>query len=148
MYSVLYTNNSRKLVDNERGLQRNDTVTNRQTAFYEDDEQPINDMNFTLFSTLQATGATTAAMSSDNISISTENYKDFRINKDIGNVSRALSKVSKSNIIARLSYFHTRNFVPQIIFGITSKAATNITRPKQEDEEINQFYFYEVSLIR
>lgn len=51
-------------------------------------------MNFTLISTLQATGATTA-LTDDNISSSTENYSDKRgLSQDIGNVTRISTKVS------------------------------------------------------
>lgn len=92
MYSFPDTNSSRKLVDNDRTIQRNETVTSRHNmAFYEDDTKPIQDMNFTLLSTLRATGATTST-SGENISMSTENYRDFRYS----NVSLAISKVKKS----------------------------------------------------
>lgn len=79
-------------MDNDRALQRNDTVTKRHNiAFYEDDAQQIQDMNFTLISTLRATGATTT--SSENISMSTDHYMDLKFSQDIGNVTLAVSKV-------------------------------------------------------
>jgi hypothetical protein len=96
MYSFPHTNNSRKLADNDRTIQKNETVTSRHNmAFYEDDTKPIQDMNFTLLSTLRATGATTST-SGENISMSTENYKDFRFS----NVSLAISKVKNLSDIS------------------------------------------------
>jgi hypothetical protein len=92
MYSFLHTNNSRKLTNNDLATQKNDTVTSRHDMeFYEDISQQFQDMNFTLFSTLRAIGATTS--SSENMSMSTENYKDLRFSKGTGNISQTISKV-------------------------------------------------------
>lgn len=92
----LLSNNANKLADNELAQQRNDTVTNQlHMAISEDDIQQIQDMNFTLISTLRATGATTSSMSSENVSVTTERFKDFRLGNDFGNVSLAISKVRR-----------------------------------------------------
>jgi hypothetical protein len=93
MFSFLYTNNADKLADNDRTHQSSGSLTNRlHMEFYEDDTQQIQDMNFTLISTLRATGATTS-MSSENVSVTTERFKEFRLGNDLGNVSLAISKV-------------------------------------------------------
>lgn len=144
MYSLLLQNNLHKLANNvaDRTAQRNDAVTKRFfIKFDEEDIQQFEDMNFTLLSTLRATGATTT--SSDNISVPVKHYMDIRLSKDIGNVTLAVSKVRfvtrKCLCVDRI---HIK-FVFQISYGITSKLSANTT--KQDDEEINQFYFYEVS---
>ena len=102
MYSFLNTNNVNKLTDNDRTLQSNNTVTNRLNMdFFEDDVQKIQDMNFTLISTLRATGATTS-LSAENISMTTERFKDFRLGDEFGNLSLAISKVRKLQITFNL----------------------------------------------
>lgn len=97
MYSFLHSNNANKLGDNDNTQQRNDSVTNRlNMEFYEEDTLQIQNMNFTLISTLRATGATTSMSSeifNENISVTTEKLKDFRFSNDFGNVSLAISKV-------------------------------------------------------
>jgi predicted patatin/cPLA2 family phospholipase len=93
MFSTLFDNNATKLADNDLATQKSDSVTNQlHMALYEDDTQQIQDMNFTLISTLRATGATTS-MSSENISVTTERYKDFQLGNELANVSLAISKV-------------------------------------------------------
>jgi hypothetical protein len=88
MFSFLYTNNADKLADNDRTHQNSGSLTNRlHMEFHEDDTQQIQDMNFTLISTLRATGATTS-MSSE---VTTERFKEFRLSNS--NVSLAISKV-------------------------------------------------------
>lgn len=93
MYSFLLPNNNRQsLAGNARKLQRNDTVTKRHYFKpHEDDIQRIQDMNFTLASTLRVTSATTT--SSDSISMSKEHYMDVKFSQDIGNITLAVSKV-------------------------------------------------------
>ena len=98
MYSSLHTNNANKLADNDRTLQSNNTIT---MDFLGDDAPQIQDMNFTLISTLRATGATTS-VSAENISMTTESYKDFRLDSDFGNLSLAISKVRKWKIYFNL----------------------------------------------
>lgn len=146
MYSFPPANNLRSLADHDRSSQRNDndTVTKPHSiALSEDDDQPIQNMNFTLVSTLRATGATTT---NDNFSspTSTEHFMDVRLSQDNGNVTIALSKVRLLEwslcVEVLINLF-------QVLFGLTSKASTNSTRQTQDDEEINQFYFYEVSQI-
>lgn len=146
MYSLLLQNNLQKLANNvaDRTSQRNDAVTKRFfIKFDEEDIQQFQDMNFTLLSTLRATGATTT--STDNISVPVEHYMDIRLSKDIGNVTLAVSKV---RFVPGMCLYVDRThieFVFQISYGITSKLSANTTKPTQDDEEINQFYFYEVS---
>lgn len=97
MYSFLFANNPRKLVDNDRWLQRSDTAPKRHNfSLYEDDTQAVRDMNFTLISTLRATGATTT--SSENLTASTERFMDVKSTQDIGNISLAVSKVRLDKI--------------------------------------------------
>lgn len=93
MYSFLFPNNNRQsLVGNVHKLQRNDAVTKRHNfKAHDDDTQRIQEMNFTLASTLRVTGATTTA--SDNIFSSQEHFMDIKIGKDIGNITLAVSKV-------------------------------------------------------
>lgn len=90
MFSFQYGNNAKKVADNEHTQQTNDTFTNHlHMALYEHDSQQIQDMNFTLISTLQAT----TSMPSENITVTTERSKEFRLSNDLGNVSLAISKV-------------------------------------------------------
>lgn len=90
-YSFRLPNNPNKLADNDRSLQRNDTVTKRRfIKLYEDN---VRDMNLTLVSTLRATGATTATATSEDYSVSAEHYMEVKLSQDIGNVTLAVSKV-------------------------------------------------------
>lgn len=90
-YSFRLPNNPNKLADNDRSSQRNDTVTKRHfIKLYEGD---CRDMNLTLVSTLRTTGATTATATSEDYSVSAEHYMEVKLSQDIGNVTRAVSKV-------------------------------------------------------
>jgi hypothetical protein len=82
------------LADNGRTSQRNDEVTTRHfiSSSRGADIEQIQDMNLTLTSTPQATGATTTALT-DNVTLSLEHYMDVKLNQDFGNISLALSKV-------------------------------------------------------
>lgn len=98
MYSFLLPNNNRQsLADNARKFQRNETVTKRLNfKTHEDEAQRIQDMNFTLASTLRVTGATTTP--SDSTSTSKEHYMDVKFSQDIGNnITLAVSKVRYVN---------------------------------------------------
>jgi len=113
MYSFLLPNYS-KLVSNEHSF-RNKTVTStaaitresQHFIYYEEDEtRQIQDMNFTLISTLRATGATTTQNSSDSnntnsstesLFVSTEQLMDRKYSQDVDVVTPSVvPKVSLS----------------------------------------------------
>lgn len=148
MYSFSLPNSLYKSANNDHLFQKNDKLTKRHfIKLFEDDISQSQDMNFTLISALRALGATTT--SGDNISSSLERYMDVKFSQDIGNVTLAVSKVRFE--VDTCHYLFTniwkKNY-SQIIYGLTSRIPPNSTRQTQDDdEEINQFYFYEVSWI-
>lgn len=99
-------------------------------------------MNLSLESTLRAIGL----RATDNIFPSAEHYMDVKLSQDIGNVTRAVSKVRSASFafISVIMFW----FIFKLLHAISSKPMINVTRRAEDDEEINQFYFYEVSLRR
>lgn len=97
-------------------------------------------MNITLDTTLRAIGE---KRKSERVFPSAEHYMDVKLSQDIGNVTRSVSKVRSVNL--NISQFHSCYFDLYSKL-LVAKSTTNTTRRMEDDEEINQFYFYEVSL--
>lgn len=143
MYSFILPSSLYKSANNDRLLQKNDI--RRFIKLHENDISQAQDMNLTSTSALRALGATSS--SSDNISPSWERYTDAKFSQDIGNATLAASKVRfKVDTCRQLFTYYLIFIYSQIIYGLASRIPPNSTRQTQEDEdeEINQFYFYEV----
>jgi hypothetical protein len=107
MFSFLLANTSGRSDDNEREFQ--------QTHNFAMNQSHEEDMNFTFISTLRATGATTAIVTTDNFSLSTATEPFLNVKLRFGNVSKELLSKVRFYIICILKIVYMK---PGLIFFI------------------------------
>jgi hypothetical protein len=150
VFDSIYHNNNESFHESTNNTIRNNYTNNLDTGY--DGEARTKNMNSTFAARLKE--AVDVVTSSDNISMSTESNDDKKLSSDIGNVTLAISKVRKflhlltMTIDMLCTHEYGTIFLFQLFLGITSKSSSlsnsSVKHYFEEDEEINQFYFYEV----